>query len=280
MRRGPFALLLVTAAACAFAAHVVLSNHRAMQRRHALEPVPIAAATDPGAAARGKALADVTGCTDCHRDDLRGGPFIDEGWLHGRYHASNLTLVAAKSSDEDLARIVRLGVKPDGRGVVAMPSFGFVRLTDAEMSDLLAFIRSRPPGGEVQPPHHVGPLDQWDLWRGDKLRLAVDYVATERVKDPREIPGHEAGRHLARIVCAECHGGDLRGNGWDSGAPDLVVAASYDLQAFTRLLREGVPLGGRKLGLMGRVARDRLRKLSDDQVAQLHAYLVARASLP
>lgn len=273
-------MLVVTAAACAFATHVVFSNHRAMERRHPLEPVAIAASTDPRAAERGKAIADVTGCTDCHREDLRGGLFIDDGWLHGRYYASNVTLVAAARSDEDLARIVRLGVKSDGRGVVAMPSFGFVRLTDAEMADLLAFIRSRPPGGEVQPPHHVGPLDHWDLWRGDKLKLAIDYVAGERSKDPVVVQGHEAGRHLARIVCAECHGGDLRGNGWDSGAPDLRVAASYDLPAFTRLLREGTALEGRKLGLMGKVARDRLRKLSDDQMAQLHAYLVARARLP
>ena len=126
--------------------------------------MPAAAGAD--AVARGKRLADLTGCTDCHREDLRGGLFADEGWLHGRYYASNLTRKARMYSDEDLARIVRDGVRPDGRGVMAMPSMGFVRLTDAEMADIVAFVRSLPAGGIEQPDHYIGPLDSWDLWTG------------------------------------------------------------------------------------------------------------------
>ena len=273
-------LTVVLAAAAALGAWVYVSNARTLARTYALEPVPIAAAADAGAALRGKMLADVTGCTDCHREDLRGGLFDDEGWLHGHYYTANLTLRAQRYSDEDLARVIRLGVRPDGRGVVAMPSFGFVRLTDSEVADLIAFIRSIPAGGPEQPEHFVGPLDNWDLWRG-KLKPAIAYVAGERRKEPVDAgPRHASARHLVAVVCVECHGGDLKGNGWDSGAPDLAVIKAYSLEDFRRLLRTGVAVGDRQLGLMSAVAKSRLHNLSDEQIAGIRDYLVARAELP
>ncbi len=264
-----------------FATLVLESNRRALDHRYPVVREPVAAATDPGAVARGKRLADLTGCTDCHGPDLRGRLFDDEGWLHGRYYASNLTLRARIYSDEDIARIVRRGVRPDGRGVIAMPAMGFVRVTDQEMADILAFLRSQPAGGPEQPTHYFGPLDQWELWRGGNIKPAITYVAGERTKEPPDAgPQHAAARHLAGIVCAECHGGDLRGNGWDTGAPDLGVVRSYGPAEFTRLLRTGIGADGKEHGLMSEIARARLYHLTDEEIAALHAYLVARANLP
>jgi len=261
-----------------FGAYVYFANKRLLDRRYEVMRTSVPVAAGPDAVQRGKWLADLTGCTDCHRQDLRGGLFSDEGWLHGRYYASNLTLKARTYSDEDLARIVRDGVRPDGRGVLAMPAMGFVRLTDGEMADIIAFIRSMPAGGAEQPDHFIGPLDSWDLWLGKVIQPAVSYVAAERVKDPAEVgPEHAASRHLARIVCAECHGGDFKGNGWDSGAPDLAVVQAYGLPEFTRLMRTGIGVDGKEHGLMTAVAKSRFKHFSDDEIAGLHAYLVARA---
>ncbi len=273
-------LLSAIVGALGFCTYIYLSNAQVLRRRYPVEQVTLSVVPASEAAQRGKALADVTGCTDCHRADLRGGIFVDEGWLHGRYYASNLTLLAQSYSDADLARIVRLGVRPDGRGVVAMPAFGFVRLTDGEMADIIAFVRSVPAGGSRQPEHFIGPLDQWDLWRGRTLKTAVTYVADERRKEPPDTgPQHRAARHLVGIVCAECHGGDLKGNGWDSGAPDLAVVGSYGVAELTRLLRTGIGADGKEHGLMSTVARDRLYHLSDQQIHDIHAYLVERAKL-
>jgi len=264
-------------AALAFCAFVYVSNIRMLDRRYPVARITIAAASDAEAPRRGKKLADVTGCTDCHGPDLRGKLFIDAGWLRARIYTSNLTLKAQRYSDEDLARIVRSGVRPDGRGVTAMPSMGYVRLADREMADIIAFVRSLPVGGAEQPEHHIGPLDHWELWRGT-LKPAIAYVADESAKKPPEAtaPEHAAARQLAGVVCAECHGGDLKGNGWDSGAPDLVVAKSYSLEDFKTLLRTGAASGGRKLGLMRKVARDRLHRLSDEEIAGIFAYLTAQ----
>ena len=101
---------------------IYLSNLQLLHRTYPLAPITLAADLAPDAAERGKRLADVTGCTDCHGVDLRGKTFIDEGWWRGRYYSSNLTLKVQEYSDEELARIVREGVRPDGRGVIAMPA--------------------------------------------------------------------------------------------------------------------------------------------------------------
>ena len=276
--KGLIGVIVAALGACFY---VYVSNVRMLEHRYPVVPVSMPTASGSDAVQRGKRLADLTGCTDCHRQDLRGGVFIDEGWLYGRYYASNITLKAQLYSDEDLARIVRLGVRPDGRGMVAMPSFGFVRLTDSETADIIAFLRTLPAGGADQPGHFIGPIDQWDLWRGRKFKTAASYVADERSREPVDVgPEHAAARHLVGIVCAECHGGDLKGNGWDSGAPDLIVIQSYGLPELKRLLRTGTAVGERTLGLMTRVAKDRLHHLSDQEIADIYGYLVARAKLP
>jgi len=260
------------------AATVYVSTGRLLDRRYPVSTKTIPAARGSDAVERGRHLADIAGCTDCHGADLRGRVFIDEGWWRGRYYASNLTLKAQSLSDEDLARIVRTGVLPDGRGVVAMPAFGYVRLSDEEMADIVAFVRSLPPGGEVQPAHLIGPLDRWELWLGRKFKPAVSYVAAESAKAPPDRgPEHARARHLVGVVCAECHGGDLAGNGWDTGAPALSVVRAYRRDPLKRLLRTGIGVDGKEHGLMSKVARDRLHHLTDDEITAIHGYLSAAA---
>lgn len=201
-------LIVAGFATLSFCADVFLSNVRLLERRYPMLPAKIDAAATPEPVQRGKALADITGCTDGHGADLRGRRFDDERWRHGRCCASNRTQKAQTDSDEDLARIVRLGVRPDGRGVVAMPAFGFVRLTDDEMADIIAFLRSVPAGGSIQPEHFIGPLDQWDLGPGRTLKAAVTYVADERCEEPR-MPDRSAARHA---IC------------WASSVPNVMAA--------------------------------------------------------
>ncbi|MEO8345398.1 MAG: cytochrome c [Betaproteobacteria bacterium] len=276
-----FTLLGLFAGFLLLVAYVYVTTMQMFERRYPVVSMPVAATTGAEAIARGKELADRTGCTDCHKADLRGGLFSDDGWLHGRYYASNLTQKAKVYSDEELARIVRAGVRPDGRGVVAMPSSGFVRLTDDEMADITAFVRSMPAGGIEQPEHYVGPLDRLSFLNGEgDFKPGVTYVEEEMRKDPADAgPQHAAARHLTSIVCRECHGGDLKGHPWGS-EPDLVVAAAYELPEFTRLLRTGIGIDGKEHGLMTSVARSRLHHLNDKEIAGIHAYLVARVAVP
>ena len=87
------------------------------------------------------------------------------------------------------------------------------------------------------------------------------------------------GRHLVETNCAECHGADLKGQEVKPGvkSADLALAGAYDLDQFKALLRNGVA-PGKKLGLMGEVARSDFKNLNDEEIAAIHDYLVERAS--
>ena len=192
-----------------------------------------------------------------------------------RIVAPNLTSAVRQYTDVQLATIIRQGVRPGGRSVLVMPSEAFVTLTDADLGRILAFMKSLPavegPGPSVSP----GPVGRIGLAIG-KFKTATQLIA-EAVPPP-EATSEEAafGRYLARTICAECHGGDLRGaSSPDFTSPGLAVVAAYSPAAFTELLRTGVALGGRTLPVMGPRARENLSYLTDAEITALYGYLHA-----
>lgn len=247
-----------------------------LMRGHAPKAdVRLTAATDAGAVARGARLAHVYGCNDCHGADLRGRQFFNEPGV-GRISGQNLTLAAAHQSDADLARAIRTGVGSDGRKLWIMPSEAFARLDDAETAALIAYIRSRPSGGERLHALDIGPIGRVGLVLG-KFPSAPDKVAAAAGHDlPDFGPQFAQGRRLAR-ACTECHGVDLKGQA-SVKAPDLNIASAYDEAGFERLLRTGVGREGRRLGLMSETAPVRFDVWSHEDIAALYAYLQARTA--
>src|SRR5690606_9022597 len=75
-------------------------------------------------------------------------------------------------------------------------------------------------------------------------------------RGPGEGPVMARGEQLAMTTCNECHGLDLRGAWQVPGdvVPDLAIVARYPREDFRKLMRTGVPIGGRDLGLMKEVA--------------------------
>lgn len=243
--------------------------------RIAKQPVHIAAATDPGAVSRGARLNRLYGCADCHGADLTGKLFFDKMPV-ARIAGPNLSLEAARQTDEDLARAIRTGVAADGRQLWIMPSDAFAHLTDAETSDLLAYLRSVPPHGSAQHVKVMGPVGRLGALLG-KFRSAPDQIRLKGHLTPVDLgPQFAQGREIAR-ACMECHGVDLKGSEV-TNSPDLAIVGAYDLPDFERLLRTGVAIGGRKLGLMSETAPGRFNELSHEQIAALHAYLQARSA--
>lgn len=247
-----------------------------MIRRPASAPfVKVAAAADPGAVARGRRLATLEGCVDCHGARLEGRLFHDEPALI-RAFAPNLTLAAQRQSDAELERAIRQGVAADGRRLWIMPSSAFSRLTDAETADLIAFLRSQPPVGAPQPRLQVGPVGRIGILLG-RFQSEPDLLKTAAARRPLPDLGaeHAKGRALVR-ACVECHGSQLEGNP-AMNAPDLMVAGAYSTAEFATLLRTGVATGGRRVGLMSQIAPERFHGLSDAEVSAVHGYLKARA---
>ena len=88
----------------------------------------------------------ILGCASCHGKELRGGLLFSEPNV-AELHSPNLTLIAAKASDQQLARAIRQGIGTDGRPLFGMPSAQYARLSDAEVAALIAAIRALPAGG-------------------------------------------------------------------------------------------------------------------------------------
>jgi cytochrome c553 len=217
-------------------------------------------------------------CLDCHGEGLRGTLFFNAPHV-AKIYAPNITQVAAKATDEQLAQALRQGIGTDGRALVIMPSATFGRLDDRELAALIGAIRALPRTGQPTPAREIGPLGRIGLVSG-KFHTTPEQVAEYARKFPIDLgPKFAVGRHMAASNCAECHGADVAGGEPEPGlkAPDLTIVGAYDLAGFTKLMRTGVPAGGRKLKLMDEIARSSLNHMTDAEIAELYAYLQARA---
>lgn len=251
-------------------------SERVLRRDYALSSPAFAVAlpTDSASLAEGRRLAVTRGCYGgCHGERLGGSVFYEKPGI-AKLIAPDLTAAARRYSDAELERIVRHGVRPNGRSVFGMPSQSFQELSDEDLARILAFVRSQPPENGLAPTLRVGPLGRIGLVTGRFEPVAVivrrDSVgATYRAARPDGDDSLALGRYVARTACAECHGGHLRGG----LGPALVVATAYTPAEFDHLLRTGEGKTKRDLGLMSAVARSRFSKLTDGEVAALHAYL-------
>lgn len=209
-------------------------------------PLVALRAAQPADPAAGLHMARVVGCwAGCHGIRGEGGTERIAG-IH-ETTAPTLTEVVPRYTDEELARLVRYGVKRDGRSAVGMYPRTLWALADQDLADIIAHLRQQPPLPPV-------PRRQSVSLRG-RLALATGEwnVAAEQVDRsmPRwgELPMQtpfERGRYLASIVCSECHGSDYRGDPLEGG-PSLAVVAAYDAERFRQLLRTGRPIDGREI---------------------------------
>ena len=233
----------------------------------------IALPTDSFALAEGQRLATVRGCYNgCHGERLDGGVFVDQPLL-ARLVAPNLTQVVAQYTDAELERVIRHGIRRDRKSTLGMPSSMFYHLRDEDLGAIIAFLRSAPvtegPPTEIS----LGPLARLGLVLGKYRPQAqmIDHDAPRLAV--RDTSDHMTfGKYLALTVCTECHGLDLRGDP-DGSSPNLVVAATYSVEDFTRLMRTGMASGDRELRLMSEVARGRFSHLTDGEIKALHRYL-------
>jgi mono/diheme cytochrome c family protein len=269
---GAVVTLLLAAALVVFAwSELILHKTYSV----AAETLPVPAAAESAEAPR---LARVLGCISCHGEGLKGKLMFDAPGV-ARVYAPNVTDVAAKASDQQLAAAIRQGIGHDGRALFIMPSAMFSRLTDRETAALVGWIRTLPRADGQTRGLSAGPMGRLGLVLG-WFRPVPDVVAEYRTQVPIPLGGeHEPARHLAASACAECHGPALMGGsaGPDDKAPDLRVAVGYDPAQFRELLRNGRPPTGRDLGLMTTVAKNDFRHLTDAEIDALYAYLAARA---
>jgi mono/diheme cytochrome c family protein len=269
--------------ALAFAAIVTLyaGSEWLIRRSHDVAPRPIAVPAGDAAVAEGMRLATIRGCNDgCHGKGVSGGLLFDGPWYYGDMVAPDLTRVAATHSDAELERVIRHGVRQDGRTTFGMPSSMFYHLTDADLGHIIAFLRSLPVGDGPQTEIRFGPLARLELLMKPHYAYATEIELDAPWATATELQGpHGRGRYLALTVCTECHGMDLKGSD-DGSAPNLIAVGSYTQDDFARLMKTGIAVGERQLGLMSEVAKIRFARMHDEEVTSLYDYLAARARDP
>jgi len=248
---------------------------RVLRRTYEVPVSTLTTPTDPESIREGRRLATLHGCVrDCHGKQAEGRVMFDDRMI-ARIVAPNLTAAVRHYSDAQLAAIIRNGVRPDGRSLIVMPAEAFVGMTDDDVGRIIAFLRSLPlvpgPGPDIA----IGPLGRLGLVVG-KFVPAAAAVATAVPPPAAANQEAELGRYLARTVCGECHGTSLRGAANpDFTSPDLRVVAAYSPEGFARLLRTGIALGERQLGVMSEESRNNLSQLTDAEIAALYSYLHA-----
>ncbi len=227
----------------------------------------------------GDRLASVLGCRGCHGQGLQGQPWNEEADLAISF-SSNLTRALPAYSDAALERAIRLGVRADGTPLWDMPSEIFTELDPADMAALIAYLRTLPPAGAVHPRIVFGPRGRREVAAGT-YRPAPVVVRAEHGHGPLRFDGlHDPARYMIRATCGECHGVTLAGSTWpppERSPPDLNVVGAYSRADFQRLMRTGVAPGGRQVGLMSQVARNRFAHLTDAEADAIYDYLAARA---
>jgi len=222
--------------------------------------------------------AKIRGCVSCHGEGVRGDLVADIPKV-ARINAPNLTAIAAKASDEQLAAAIRQGIGHDGRALFVMPSQVYARLSDAEVAALIRWIRSQPRVPGRTEGFTAGPIGRFAVATG-KIRPARAKLEEFRTQEPIDMgPQRAFGRHLATGICTDCHGPALFGQTMEDGTvtPDLSIVGAYDFEQFRTLMRTGEAPGGKKLGLMKKVAQKDFSHFTDAEIRALHNYLKARA---
>ncbi|MCC6216845.1 MAG: c-type cytochrome [Polyangiaceae bacterium] len=228
---------------------------------YAVPPVDVARSNDPAVVARGRHLVHATaacGSSDCHGADLGGGKPLAMGPV-GTFVGPNLTPggVIDTYSDGELARVVRHGVKKDGRSVRFMPSQDFSWLPDADLTAIVSFLRTVPAVRRDNPSTEVGVLgkvlDRRDEFVVDVARR-IDHLA-KGDPTPRE-PSAAYGKLLARM-CQGCHGEGFSGGPIPGAPPSTPIPsnltphasglAGWTYEDFDRLLVQGTRKSGAKL---------------------------------
>ena len=266
----------------------------------AASPLP-ASAQD---AQRGAYVAAAAGCITCHTASGEGAT----PWAGGRalktpfgtFYGPNITPDPAHGigrwSEADLRRALREGVRPDGANYFpAFPYGSFTGMTDADIRDLFAFLRTLPSSATPSRPHELRfPYGIRFLVAGWKW---LYFTPGPKAPDPGRSAAINRGAYIAESLahCGECHTprtwlGGLKRELWLAGTrdgpsgdkvpnitPDQATGiGKWSEGELRELLASGMTADGDFIGAeMAEVVKNGTSKLTPEDLAALVAYLRA-----
>jgi mono/diheme cytochrome c family protein len=266
--------------------------------------VVAASAFAQGDAKRGLYLSKAAGCLGCHTEAApKAQPYAGGRALatpFGTFYGPNITphpqAGIGRWSEQDFVRAMRRGVRPDGAHYYpAFPYPSFTRISDADLRDLWAYLRSLPQSSRASRPHELGLPFRWRglLW-GWKLLF---FSPGPFVPDPGRSAALNRGDYLVNALghCGECHtprnflGGPKRSRhlaGAKVGEATATNLTPARLKKFSdeylrEVLQTGMTPDGDILSeAMGEVVQNTTSQLERQDLDALIAYLRSLAPLP
>ena len=268
---------------------------------------PGAALGEDSAAERGAYILRAAGCVACHtagKDGafLAGGPPLETPF--GTFYAPNITPDRNHGlggwSQADFRQAVKHGRAPSGAAYYpAFPYPSYRAMTDADLADLWAYLRTVPAIDQADKPHDLA--FPFNLRMAATAWRALFFEAADFVPDPERDAAWNRGAYLVRHLghCGECHSPrgrlgavdpDRALSGNRSGpegkkVPNVTPHADQGIGGWsetdmTFFLKTGIlPDGDVAGGAMEDVIRDSTAHLSDEDRRAIAAYLRSLAPL-
>lgn len=277
-------------------------------RRRAILALTLLLAIAPGtalgaSAERGQYLAAAGNCKACHTraggEPYAGGVAFTTPF--GTIYSSNITPDArtgiGRWSAADLRRAMHEGIAADGsRLFPAFPYSSYTRVTDADVNDIHAYLRTLKPVRYLPPDNSILFSMRWLLAAWNRLYLKPGRF----VPDPQKPAAWNRGAYLVEGLghCSACHTprnahmAEIAGRAYQGGVIPGAVApgrqrdwfavnltnAKHGLAAWSeadlvRYFRTGVSPRGSTLGPMNEVVVHSLRHLNDDDLRAMAVYL-------
>lgn len=209
-------------------------------------------------AKRGEYLSKAAGCLGCHTEEKKDAvPYAGGRALKtpfGTFYGPNITphkgAGLGEWSEADFIRAMREGRRKDGANLFpAFPYPSFTKMSDGDLKDLWAYLRSLPANATPSRPHELGFFFRWrfliTLWKWFFFTpgpLAADAAKTAVLN---------RGAYLVQALghCGECH------------TPRNFLGAP----------KKDRFLGGAKLGesSVPNITPTRLKKVSDAELKEI-----------
>ena len=260
------------------------------------------AALAQGDAKRGLYLSKAAGCVGCHtqvtNDPKAAVPYAGGRELKtpfGTFYGPNITphpqAGIGKWSEADFVRAMREGRRPDGSHYFpAFPYPSFTRISDADLRDLWAYLRTLPPSARPSQEHDLGFLYRWRFLVGFWKWLY--FTPGPMVPDPKRTALLNRGDYVVSALghCGECHtprnfmGGPKRDRllaGTDKGPEGKSVSnitparlKKWSDSEIRDFLQTGMTSDGDVTSeTMGEVVTNTTSQLTAEDMAALIAYL-------
>ena len=254
---------------------------------------------------RGEYLAKAGGCVGCHTEDKKdGAPYAGGRELKtpfGTFYGPNITphpqAGIGRWTEADFIRAMRHGTRPDGANLFpAFPYPSFTKITDNDLRDLWAYLRTLPPSAKASREHDLWFFFGWrflvTVWKWLYFTPGP-FVAAPGVSDVVN-----RGSYLIRALghCGECHtprnflggpntGRSLAGSKEPGGKRIPNITPTRLKQWSDAELKEffqtgATPDGDAASGAMDEVIRNTTSQLTPGDLAALVGYLRSVSPLP